>query len=217
MVRLAMLGGSGATAATPLTPQLAQTPLNRHKSRQIPGEPVPIPAPRSRRQPAPAASQRPDDCRLTLVCSDEGLLTDSPHAALASSHANVLELRPRDRGRLRFLSSLRRGAGSGCAHARAAEDRNRPLLRRDGLDLTGGVGRPGGAPEAARPLLRRRSSSTTAGRWRSSSGMRSWPSSAYRCSMKTTRFAPSALWRRCATRCPSSAFRRGSASPPARW
>ena len=75
--------------------------------------------------------------------------------------------RPRSRPPRRRASSVRRSPSSSATSPARPRSASRPIRRRFG---------------SARPLLRadeRRSSSRTAGRWRSSSAMRSWPSSAF--------------------------------------
>ena len=162
--------------------------------------------------------------RAAQVAPPPGLLRELRRRARAAGgllrasllpNANLLELRARDRGRLRLLSSLRRRARRGGDQARAAEDRNRPLLRRDRLDLARRVGRPGGPPRAARPLLRadegdRRAPRRDGGevhRRCGDGGVRRAGGARGRRAARRPRGG-----RRCATRCRSSACRRGSAS-----
>src|SRR5207247_8014516 len=65
--------------------------------------------------------------------------------ALASARAALFELRARERRRVRVLPALRRLLRRGADGPRAAQDRNRPLLRRDRLDGAGREARPGDA------------------------------------------------------------------------
>src|SRR5436309_11225382 len=65
--------------------------------------------------------------------------------ALASARAALFELRARERRRVRVLPALRRLLRRGADGPRAAQDRNRPVLRRDRIHRAGRKARSGDA------------------------------------------------------------------------